>query len=211
MPYQFLGLPIDDFGRILSETYANDMKVFNVGLARDFKEATAINENTMVSSELRALREISVKEAWKGLVEKLKRLWAKIKAVFRNAYAKLSVWINRSNKLYVAQNRKAIEKKNCDGCKLPKYRRVDNAALEKIGKNISQLGSWATRALEGNGVVGASFDDNGNFKSYSYSNNDKKAAEGATEYDSYYKAREKEIFAEPSNSTTFGNRSSRET
>ena len=110
-----------DFGRIISETYENDMRVFNLGLARDFKEAATINENTMVSSELKALREFSVKEAFNSIKEKLKKLWAKIKGVFRNVYAKLSVWLNRSNKLYVAQNRKALEKKDCRDCPIPKY------------------------------------------------------------------------------------------
>ena len=139
-----------DFGRIISETYENDMRVFNLGLARDFKEAAAINENTMVSSELKALREFSIKEAWKGLVEKLKKLWAKIKGVFRNVYAKLSVWLNRSNKLYIAQNRKALEKKDCRECPIPKYmapkgdkssRAVDN----RIGRAIASAKQHAEK------------------------------------------------------------------
>ena len=128
-----------DFGRIISETYENDMRVFNLGLARDFKEAAAINENTMVSSELKALREFSIKEAWKGLVEKLKKLWAKIKGVFRNVYAKLSVWLNRSNKLYVAQNRKYLESKDCRDCPIPKF------MVNK--KDISELVTDATKDL----------------------------------------------------------------
>lgn len=134
-----------DFGRILSETYANDMKVFNVGLARDFQEATAINENTMVSSELKALREFSIKEAWKGLVEKLKKLWAKIKGVFRNVYAKLSVWLNRSNKLYVAQNRKYLETKgDLGGCPIPKYmvpKRSITKLVDDVTKDLNEMAS----------------------------------------------------------------------
>lgn len=111
-----------DFGRIMSECAINDMRLFNAAIARDFKEAQAMNEGTMVASELQALREFSVKEAWKGLKEKLKKLWSKIKGVFKTVYAKLSLWFNRNTKLYIAQHRKELLNKDCGGCKIPKFR-----------------------------------------------------------------------------------------
>lgn len=110
-----------DFGRILSECAINDMRLFNAAIARDFKEAEALSEGTMVASEIQALREFSVKEAWKGLKEKLKKLWAKIKGVFKSVYAKLSLWLNRNTKAYIAQHRKELINKNCKDCKVPKY------------------------------------------------------------------------------------------
>lgn len=130
-----------DFGRILSECATNDMKLFNAAIARDFQEITAMQEGTMVSSEIRALQEFSAKEAWKGLVEKLKKLWAKIKGVFRNVYAKLSLWLNRSNKLYVAQNRKYLQNKNLTDCPLPKYLKPKGDYYNRIDKAISDFGN----------------------------------------------------------------------
>lgn len=132
-----------DFGRILSECATNDMKLFNAAIARDFQEITAMQEGTMVSSEVRALQEFSIKEAWKGIVEKLKKLWAKIKGVFRNVYAKLSLWLNRSNKLYVAQNRKYLQNKNLADCPLPKYLKPVGDYYTRVDKCIKELGDSA--------------------------------------------------------------------
>ena len=61
------GYTENDFGRIMSECATNDMLLFNAAIARDFKEAQAMTEGTMVASELQALREFSVKEAWKSV------------------------------------------------------------------------------------------------------------------------------------------------
>ena len=114
-----------DMGRIMSECATNDIRLFNAAIARDFKEAQAVHEGTMVSSELRSFQEFSIQEAWKGLKEKLKKLWGKIKNVFRTVYAKLSLYLNRNVKAYVAQNKKyLLKKKNLGTCKLPKYRKV---------------------------------------------------------------------------------------
>ena len=193
-----------DFGRILSETYANDMKVFNVGLARDFQEATAINENTMVSSELRALQEFSIKEAFKSLKEKVKKLWAKIKGVFRNVYAKLSVWINRSNKLYVAQNRKYLEKKkNLGACKLPKFHKINDSVIDEVNKDIGRLAGWVDRAKsrwDANKDTGRVHNLNDENDGGSLT----ALAKGVTS-DGYQKAMEEKMFAKPNDNLTFAN------
>lgn len=116
------GYTENDFGRILSECAINDMRLFNAAIARDFKEANALNEGTMVASELQAFQEFSVKEAWNGLKEKVKKLWSKIKGVFKNVYAKLSLWLNRNTKAYIAQHRKTLlNKTGLADCPIPKY------------------------------------------------------------------------------------------
>lgn len=116
------GYTENDFGRILSECAINDMRLFNAAIARDFKEAQAMQEGTMMQSEIQALQEFSVKEAWKGLKEKIKKLWAKIKGVFKSVYAKLSLWLVKYNKAYIAMHRKDLLAKNCSGCKIPRFR-----------------------------------------------------------------------------------------
>lgn len=110
-----------DMGRILSECVQNDQTLFNAVLMNDFKENAAIREGTMVSSELQSFREFSVKEAWGGLKKKLQKLWEKIKGVFRQVYAKLTVWLVRNGKAFVAMHRKTLANKTgLDSCKLPK-------------------------------------------------------------------------------------------
>ena len=111
-----------DMGRILVECTQNDMIVFNAAMRNDFKENAAIREGTMVSSELTTFREFSIKEAWGNLKAKLKKLWEKIKGVFRQVYAKLTVWLVRNGKMFVAMHRKTLANKTgLDKVKIPKY------------------------------------------------------------------------------------------
>lgn len=121
-----------DMGRILVESAQNDMLVFNAALKNDFKENAAIREGTMVSSELSSFREFSVKEAWGNLKAKLKKLWEKIKGVFRQVYAKLTVWLVRNGKAFVALHRKTLANKTgLDSVKIPKYYARKSGAFEK--------------------------------------------------------------------------------
>lgn len=116
-----------DMGRILVESVQNDMIVFNAALLNDFKENSAIREGTMVASELTSFREFSVKEAWSNLKEKLKKLWEKIKGVFRQVYAKLTVWLVRNGKAFVAMHRKTLlTKAGLGDCEIPKYMKSSN-------------------------------------------------------------------------------------
>lgn len=132
-----------DMGRILVECAQNDMIVFNAAMRNDFKENAAIREGTMVSSELASFREFSIKEAWGNLKEKLKKLWEKIKGVFRQVYAKLTVWLVRNGKAFVALHRKTLANKTgLSNVEIPKYMKrtsfLDNdhaAPLATAAKN----------------------------------------------------------------------------
>lgn len=120
-----------DMGRILVECVQNDMTVFNAALLNDFKENSAIREGTMVASELTSFREFSVKEAWGNLKEKLKKLWEKIKGVFRQVYAKLTVWLVRNGKAFVALHRKTLANKTgLNDVKIPKYLKRNEAVFK---------------------------------------------------------------------------------
>lgn len=128
-----------DMGRILSECVQNDMTLFNAVLMNDFKENTALREGTMVSSELTSFREFSVKEAWGGLKKKLQKLWEKIKGVFRQVYAKLTVWFVRNGKAFVAANRKILANKpGLDNCKLPKVLVPKTDKLDEPVKKVTR-------------------------------------------------------------------------
>lgn len=194
-----------DFGRILSECYTNDMKVFNMNLSRDFQEAKAFTENTMVKSELRAFQEFSIKEAWKGLVEKVKKLWAKIKGVFRNVYAKLSVWLNRSNKLYVAQNRKHLETKgDLSNCPIPKYRIPKVNITKKVEGVIKEMKDGvkdAKDSIDKAGGMEASI--KADLKSMKIRDLMSATEDKIATSDEMYKEMEKNYFKEPSSSAKF--------
>ena len=127
-----------DMGRILSECVQNDMTLFNAVLLNDFRENSAIREGTMVSSELTSFREFSAKEAWDGLKKKLKKLWEKIKGVFNQVYAKLTVWFVRYGKAFVAANRKILANKTgLDDCKIPVFYKIKNNPYE-VSKKLKE-------------------------------------------------------------------------
>lgn len=178
-----------DLGRILSECAINDMRVFNAGIARDFQEATAIHEGTMVKSELQAFQEFSLKDAWSKIKEKLKKLWSKIKGVFRQVYAKLSLWLNRNVKAYIAQNKKYLmTKKNLDAAKCPKYR--------KPKSNIANLSRDYANWLKENSAAVKNM-KNDSIKDTAIAN--------ATENDTDYSDIINEYFDEPNSDATWSN------
>lgn len=143
-----------DMGRILSECVQNDMTLFNAVLLNDFKENTAIREGTMVSSELTSFREFSIKEAWGGLKKKLQKLWEKIKGVFRQVYAKLTVWLVRNGKAFVALHRKTLANKTGLGeCEIPKYLKRTSFDVTSAPEKIREK---ATTYLEGRESGGGS-------------------------------------------------------
>lgn len=142
-----------DMGRILVECTQNDMIVFNAAMRNDFKENAAIREGTMVSSELTTFREFSIKEAWGNLKEKLKKLWEKIKGVFRQVYAKLTVWLVRNGKMFVAMHRKTLANKTgLDKVKIPKFYHIKKDPAIAMGAITTQANSfasgWKTRKWE---------------------------------------------------------------
>ena len=134
-----------DMGRILSECVQNDQTLFNAVLMNDFKESTAIREGTMVSSELQTFREASVKEAWAGLKAKLKKLWEKIKGVFRQVYSTLTVWLVRNGKAFVAMHRKTLANKTgLDSCKIPVFVRLKKDPSIGMSSLVSQANNFKT-------------------------------------------------------------------
>lgn len=140
-----------DMGRILSECVQNDMTLFNAVLLNDFKESTAIREGTMVSSELTAFREASIKGAWASLKAKLQKLWEKIKGVFRSVYSKLTVWLVRNGKAFVGMHRKTLANKpRMDACKLPKvYVPTDFLKNENLSAGLAKTFGEDIEKLKG--------------------------------------------------------------
>lgn len=123
-----------DFGRVLYESAINDGIVFNSAVLREFKEIDAIREGTMINSELKSFQEFSAREAWDGLKEKLKKLWEKIKGIFKKVTAKLAVWFVRNGKAYVAMNKHLLHA-DVAKCKIPEFRTGSDAKYQKLLTN----------------------------------------------------------------------------
>lgn len=207
------GYTENDFGRILSECAINDMRLFNAAIARDFKEAQAMQEGTMMQSEIQALQEFSIKEAWKGLKEKIKKLWAKIKGIFKSVYAKLSLWLVRNNKAYIAMHRKELLTKNCSACKCPKFRNpkrdylaaiavVDNIKIADLKKAAEFLKGEALDEIVK--LIGSSAKE-ANISDREYSDTLKEIdSMEEVSADKVYESLMEELFEKPNENLTFG-------
>lgn len=155
-----------DMGRILAESAQNDMILFNAVLRSDFQEQAAITEGTMVASELQSFRENSAKEFWNGLKARLQKLWEKIKGVFKQVYAKLTVWLVRNGKAFVAMHRKTLATKTgLSEVKIPKYlKRKAGFNDDFIGKVTNSFENFVAGGKAGNYAgVGIDVDNKTNY------------------------------------------------
>lgn len=111
-----------DLGRALYESQLNDMRIFEAVCAADVHQYIGIREGTMLESEIRTLTEASVKGFFKAIGDRLKKFWEKVKQIFRQATAKLSTWVVRDGKVFVALHRKALMSMKFNDVKVPNYR-----------------------------------------------------------------------------------------
>ena len=100
----------NDIGRILYESAVNDMAFFEAVIASDFNEIKGLREGTLLEAEVAALNEASAKEFFKGMAERVKKFWAKIKGAIKAAINKLAAYVLKDGKAFVAEF-EAAEKK----------------------------------------------------------------------------------------------------
>jgi len=100
----------NDIGRILYESAVNDMAFFEAVIASDFNEIKGLREGTLLEAEVAALNEASAKEFFKGMAERVKKFWAKIKGAIKAAVNKLAAYVLKDGKAFVAEF-EAAEKK----------------------------------------------------------------------------------------------------
>ena len=108
--------------RCMYESALNDYAMDESMLMQDFKEVQAVREGTVMGTELRSIQEASIKGFFDKCKEMLTKLGQKIMGVFRTVYAKLSQWIVRNGKAYVAMHRKTVLSKDISKLKIKKYR-----------------------------------------------------------------------------------------
>lgn len=134
------GYGTEDIGRILYENELNEMNIFNAALKNDFAEINAVQEGTMLESEIRALQEASAAKFVEAVKAKLIAFWEKMKAVFRKAYSNLAVYAVKYGKTFVNKNAEALLKLD-DSMKL-------TGTFHKIEKGYDQPGSRVTHDFQ---------------------------------------------------------------
>lgn len=130
------GYGTEDIGRILYENELNEMNIFNAALKNDFAEVKAVQEGTLLESEIKALQEASAAKFVEAVKAKLIAFWEKMKAVFRKAYSNLAVYAVKYGKTFVNKNAETLLNLD-DSMKL-------TGTFHKIEKGYDQPGSRVT-------------------------------------------------------------------
>lgn len=93
----------NDIGRILYESTVNDQRIFEAILASDLHECQALNEGTLLESEIAALNEASAKEFFEQMLLRVKGFWSKIKNAFSTIIQKISAYALKDGKAFVKE------------------------------------------------------------------------------------------------------------
>lgn len=94
------------------EATQEDLKFFDMIIARDFQEAEMNLSGSVNESEMTYINEGAIANAWTKVKEFLKKLLGKIKAIFSSIMAKINGVIITDNKKLVEKYRKAVQAKN---------------------------------------------------------------------------------------------------
>lgn len=96
------GYTAADLGRIMYESQVNDMAIFESIVLTDLAEAKGIAEGTLLLSEAEEANKKTAKEIIETLKKKIIRFWEKIKGAFKAAITKISAYLLRNNKAFIA-------------------------------------------------------------------------------------------------------------
>ena len=110
-----------NIGLIMVESEMNDMSFFEACLRADFREIKGLQEGTLLESEIEALNEATFKEFINNMQVRLSRFWRKIKDAIEIAIEKVSAFILRDGKKFVAE-----------------YERIETKYAEKTAKRDSE-------------------------------------------------------------------------
>lgn len=98
--------------RILAECCQNDLAFFEGVIAGDFKTAVGIKEGTILESEMQAITEGTISGFFGKLKEMVKKIWAKIKGLFKNFFIKINALCTGDNKKLVDKYKKEVLSKD---------------------------------------------------------------------------------------------------
>lgn len=151
---------------VMIESCENQEKLFTAAIFCDMQEAAMLHEGAAVE-DIEAFQEASIKGFFQKIKEFLKKLWAKIKAIFHSFIAKLNSWFMKSDKSFASKYEKEISNKNLDKFKMdieapkafPEIKTPNSFTGFGIkDKDESELVDFALSILLGNGIESSGFE-----------------------------------------------------
>lgn len=127
---------------VMVESIANQEKMFSAAVYCDLQEASMIHEGAAVE-DIEAFQEASVSGFFAKIKEFVKKLWAKIKAVFHGFIAKLNSYFMKSDKEFASKYKKELDKKDLSKFKIKiqkptaKYLQASISLVAITGTNMS--------------------------------------------------------------------------
>lgn len=119
--------------QIIAENHMNDQIIFESLISNDFLEAT-LNE----AFEIESLHEASTGNLFTKIKEFVKKAWEKIKGLFKNFIAKITILMTRDNKSLVNKYKKTVVSKDLSKmkCKISKEK---SGQLKEVSTRIGNV------------------------------------------------------------------------
>jgi hypothetical protein len=101
----------------LIEGYHNDYAMFEAAIKADIKETKMVREGAGEEA-VSALQEASLSGFWNKIKEFIKKIIAKIKAIFHGFIAKFQAWMGKDGRAFFEKYKRDIFGKDVDGLKV---------------------------------------------------------------------------------------------
>lgn len=126
---------------ILAENAENDMAIFEAVLGNDFQTVIAMQEGTLLESEVTIITEGSLGDFYQKIKTFLTKVWEKIKGLFKSFMVKL-------NGIVIRDNKKFVEKYKAEVLKKPSLSKMKYKWSKPTGNSISPQGVPYNTGLE---------------------------------------------------------------
>lgn len=126
---------------ILAENAENDMAIFEAVLGNDFQTVIAMQEGTLLESEVTIITEGSLGDFYQKIKTFLTKVWEKIKGLFKSFMVKL-------NGIVIRDNKKFVEKYKAEVLKKPSLSKMKYKWSKPTGNSISPQGVPYRNGLE---------------------------------------------------------------
>ena len=154
---------------VMIESCENQEKLFTAAIFCDMQEAAMLHEGAAVE-DIEAFQEASIKGFIDKLKEMIKKLWAKIKAVFHAFIAKLNSWFMKSGKEFASKYEKELSKKDLSKFKIkiqkPKGIVTLKTPLIGVASDSADMDESELRDKALKALVGADIESSGFEKSF---------------------------------------------
>lgn len=114
---------------IMAENVQNDLIMFDGIIRNDFKEAALLNEGAL--EQVEALLESSVSTFIDKIKEGIKKVWEKIKGLFKTFFVKVESLIARDTKAFAEKYKKEVFSKDLSKMKF-KFRKKTSKSIARL-------------------------------------------------------------------------------